>query len=387
MKNLEEIKPLWTDKAVKTKYNIRRYNERGLRNYHTFLNGQVHYFPSVTSITKEVMPTNEGLIRWISEHGKAKAEQMAKEAANYGTLMHISMSNFLVRGFFDFDNVDDLIESYIIEERIRHSTYGWAERLKSDMKAFESFVKEHDVKPIAIEIPLMSFRLKVAGTIDLVCEMTVGTSQNGAILKTDRKYDKDGNIIVDKTRRIIVIIDWKSGRNGFYPEHEVQLHLYEMIWSENFPTIKIESVYNWAPKEWESEPGYKLKCQDDSLERLNIPAYLQIFNTYNSAKRNKLHPQITGIAYLDREIEPVTFLTTEEVLMNKFYQESDTNRKWDTSKTYAENVELVINNGAAKEHQFDPKVAEMLRKELLTPDPAAVVDDIQGIFKQMSGEV
>jgi hypothetical protein len=106
---LTEIKPLWTDKSIKLPYTIRRYNERGMRNYHTFLNGQVHYFPSVTSITKEVMPTNEGLIRWISEHGEKKAKEMAKEAANYGTLMHMAMSNFLVTGYFDFDTVDDLI--------------------------------------------------------------------------------------------------------------------------------------------------------------------------------------------------------------------------------------------------------------------------------------
>jgi hypothetical protein len=217
--------------------------------------------------------------------------------------------------------------SYCQEERIKHSTYGWSDRLKQDVKAFEVFVKEHQVKPIAIEMPLISLKYKIGGALDLVCQMRIGTGQNGAVLKSDIKYDKEGNIKEDKTRWITAIIDWKSGRNGFYPEHEVQLHLYKPLWEENFPNILIDSVFNWAPKDWESEPDYKLKCQDNSLERFNTAAYLSIFfNSYNS-KKSKLRPIITGIAYLDRGIEPVTFESTEQHLLRRFYKNESESEK------------------------------------------------------------
>jgi len=371
MRELTEVKPLWADKSLKMPYIIRRYNERGMRNYHTFFDNQIHYVSSVTSITKVVMPTNEGLIRWISEHGKVKAEQIAKEAANYGTLMHIAMSQFLIRGFFDFDAVDDLIQSFILEERIKHSTYGWADRLKADVKAFEVFVKEHNVKPLAIEIPLISFDMHLGGTLDLVCEMTIGSGQNGAILKTDIKKDN--------LKRITVVIDWKSGRHGFYPEHEVQLHLYKMMFEENFSDINIDSVFNWAPKDWQSEPDYLLKCQDNSIERFNIPAYLQIFNNYNAKQRDVKHAIITGVAYLDSVIEPVKFKSTEDILKEKFYSQKK-EKDWvgdyfeEASEITSEDMERIqqslnaINGNGEKEPETPESPEKIEEEPIIKPE-------------------
>jgi hypothetical protein len=106
-------------------------------------------------------------------------------------------------------------------------------------------MKEHEVRPIAIELVLTS-KMGFASAIDLVCEMTIGTSANGKILKKD--------INNGTCQRVTAIVDWKSG-NGFYESHAFQLEAYKKLVDEHFPDLNIEKLYNLSPK------ADSLKCE------------------------------------------------------------------------------------------------------------------------------
>ncbi|MCB0376370.1 MAG: hypothetical protein KDD04_10665, partial [Sinomicrobium sp.] len=73
---------------------------------------------------------------------------------------------------------------------------------------------------------------------------------------------------------------FKSGRKGFWPTHEAQLHIYRMMWNAVFGEkvgLEVTHVFNWAPNKWRDKPTYKLQNQTESIERENIPDYLNIF--------------------------------------------------------------------------------------------------------------
>ena len=62
------------------------------------------------------------------------------------------------------------------------------------------------------------------------------------------------------------MIDFKSGRKGFYESHVHQLYLYKDMWEENYPDIPVQSVFNWSPKDWRKSPTYNFECQDDAYD-------------------------------------------------------------------------------------------------------------------------
>ena len=63
------------------------------------------------------------------------------------------------------------------------------------------------------------------------------------------------------TKTITAIVDFKSGKKGFYDKHALQLLLNKEIVQENYPELIVEGIYNFSPKEWISTPSYNLKDQ------------------------------------------------------------------------------------------------------------------------------
>jgi hypothetical protein len=152
----------------------------------------------------------------------------------------------------------------------------WLPKIRKDVLAFAQFVRDYNVKPLAIEIGLVHPDYHYAGCIDLPCIMT------------DPKTGK----------QFTAIVDFKSGRKGFYEEHELQLHLYREMWNVNYPETPVARVFNFAPKDWRTKPTYNLKDQTDSVNARKLP-YLLALASIEDEKRDNTLTIVRGVLDID----------------------------------------------------------------------------------------
>jgi hypothetical protein len=162
-------------------------------------------------------------------------------------------------------------------EGVTCDTSWWPEELKKDLLAFAAFCNEKEVRPIAIEVPLVSETLDYAGTLDLVCELTFNR------------------------KRVRAIVDLKSGKNGFYEDYEIQLEAYRQLWNDQFPTMPIDMVFNWAPKDWRDKPTFDLKNQTDAESAAKWPLLVQIYKQTHEIKP-RAHKSIGGKLKLGMDV-------------------------------------------------------------------------------------
>ena len=196
------------------------------------------------------------------------------------------------------DGLKAKLKDYIDNNKLPADFIYYADDFKKDILAFAQFVLDYDVKPLAVEIALVHPVHNYAGMIDLPCTML---SKPGS-----KEY-------------INAIVDFKSGRKGFYEEAEIQLHLYAMMWNENFPDIPIDRVFNFSPKDWRKKPTYNLKDQTDSPNAKKIP-YLLELAAIEDEKRDNTFTAVSGEISLDNEPDltnNIVSLTLAELVKSK----------------------------------------------------------------------
>lgn len=253
------------EKALRVpNYRLYQLNTRGVRYYYTLNDhGEPTFYPSVTTILQEVMPRNVFLEKWKAEMGWEKANAYTQERANYGTFMHGQIEKLLVARSYDLDALKAELAKYIEREQLPTDFINYAEDLKKDILAFAQFVIDYDIKPLCIEEALFSSK-GYAGMIDLVANMrryTVTEEAKAREKKGDKWTEKDEE---KYSERLVAMVDFKSGRNGFYESHVFQLYMYKDMWEEHYPDIPIEGVFNWSPKDWRKSPSYNFECQTDA---------------------------------------------------------------------------------------------------------------------------
>ena len=268
-----------TDALREPPYKVYQLNSDGYRYYYRFnASGEPEFYPSVTTLLKQVMPTPPALLDWMIANGKEGATEKRDMAAAYGTFMHGQFESLIVNRYYDFDNVAPTLIAYMEANNIPESLFSqWIVKIRKDVLAFAQFVKDWNVKPLAIEIALVHPEHRYAGCLDMPCVMT---------------DPKTGDTFT-------ALVDFKSGRKGFYEEHELQLHLYKPLWNVNFPHCPIERVFNFAPKDWRTKPTYNLKDQTDSVNAKKIP-YLLSLATIEDENRDNTLTIVRGILYLDK---------------------------------------------------------------------------------------
>jgi hypothetical protein len=255
----ERVLPLYLD-SLTPDYILYRFDGGDTRWY--YRPDTRRFYPSVTSVISATMPTPYALIQYLKNHPDPDGHR--DERANYGTFLHIQIARLLMDGEYDLDALEE--SAYTSAVAAGAEPARWQEDAKKDLLAFAAFAREHSVKPIAIECVLCSDK-GYAGAIDLVCEMRIGSGQNGSFLKRDG----DG-------KKVTAIVDMKSGRKGFYENHEIQLHMYRDMWGETFPGVPVERVFNWAPTDWRTAPSWKLKDQTSSSSARKIPHLIELFS-------------------------------------------------------------------------------------------------------------
>jgi len=125
---------------------------------------------------------------------------------------------------------------------------------------------------------------------------------------TDPKTKKD----------FTAIVDFKSGRKGFFEEHELQLHLYRSMWDVNFPDKPMQRLFNFSPKDWRKAPSYNLKDQTDSVNAKKIPALLALAGIEDEKRDNTL-TIVHGVLDLDhgKIADNVLSLSLSELIKSK----------------------------------------------------------------------
>lgn len=336
---VEEMQCMFFDRTalIEPPYKVFQLNSKGHRYYYRFdENGQPEFFPSVTTILSQTLPKSPFLIEWIASKGMDEAERYKAERAAYGTFMHAQFEELIINRVYNLDDLKEKLKTYIEVNRLPDDFIYYADDLKKDVLAFAQFVKDYDVRPLAVEIALVHPYYKYAGMIDLPCTM----------------LRKPGG-----TERINAIVDFKSGRKGFYEDAEIQLHLYKMMWNVTFEQYPITNVFNFSPKDWRKKPSYNLKDQTDSPNAAKIPALLEIA-AIEDDKRDNIFTAVSGSINLD-EMQDLTdnviSLTLSELIKTKAPIDENPDDTTDaTVEVKAEQPEKVVKS--------EPKTTKIVKR-------------------------
>lgn len=282
---------------------VYRLDSSGHRYYYTFdENGEPIFYVSVTTLIKQTLPTSPQLIKWISDMGYEESQRYASERASYGTFMHSQIAELIINRKYDLNKLRERLVKYIETEQLPSDFINYADDFKKDLLAFAQFMKDVELKPLAIELVLTNPEDGYAGAIDLAAEITIEEKGYfGEVYKTGSNAGQPKE--TKQKRRIRAIIDFKSGRKGFFPEHEVQLHAYMKMWNMHFEAFPIEKVFNWSPKDWRGKvPTYNVKDQTDSKNAQKLP-YLVELAKIEDEKRDNTIISCSGIIDIDCGLE------------------------------------------------------------------------------------
>lgn len=364
----EEIAPGMTVEEIKAEYfnedalqeqpePVYRLDSSGHRYYYTFdENGEPIFYVSVTTLIKQTLPTSPQLIKWIADMGYEESQRYAQERAAYGTFMHSQLAELLIARSYNLNGLKERLKMYIESEQLPGDFINYADDFKKDILAFAQFMKDTDLKPLAIELVLTNPQDGYAGAIDLCAEITIEEKGFfGDVYKTGANAGKPKE--TKRQRRIRAIIDFKSGRKGFFPEHEVQLLAYKTMWNMHFEKYPVEKVFNWSPKSYTGEiPTYNFKDQTDSKNAKKLP-YLVELARIEDEKRDNDVIFCSGIIDMDKPdlSGNITKLSLSEVVKkrrkDKLMEEVQTEEVWKDVLGY-DGLYQVSNKGQVKSMYF-----------------------------------
>jgi hypothetical protein len=303
--NFELVDTFYRHESIVERPTIYRVNTGAGRLYYKFESGVPVFYLSLTTLIKAVLPTEEHLIKWIADMGFEESKQYAKERADYGTAMHILCAELLRNGVVNLDQVEQTYPE-------------WAGDLKHDLIAFARFVKEKNVKPLALEIVLVS-RRGYGTAIDIVCEMDDLVKASVGVYKTGPRkgQPKEGKV----TQRITGIVNLKSGRKGFHADNELQLEFERFLWNENYPEHAVHKIFNWAPKQPAGYPNYSLVDQTGKVDPHDFKAYLMLIETKLKRKKPvmKLYPTTLSLG----ELPEVKTVSLDEYVIRRHSAQSE----------------------------------------------------------------
>lgn len=336
-----------------------RLDSSGHRYYYTFdENGEPRFYVSVTTLIKQTLPTSPSLIKWIADMGYDESQRYAAERASYGTFMHAQIAELIINRSYDLNKLKERLKLYIESEKLPSDFINYADDFKKDILAFAQFMKDTDLKPLAIELVLTNPEDGYAGAIDLAAEITIEEKGFfGEVYKTGANAGKPKE--TKRQRRIRAIIDFKSGRKGFFPEYEVQLHAYMKMWNIHFPNLQVEKVYNWSPKDFTGEiPTYNFKDQTESKNAKKLP-YLVELARIEDEKRDNSIIYCNGVIDIDNYNigNNITKLNLSEVVKKrilrteKLMETTTSNEIWKDIKGY-EGLYQVSNKGQIRSLYF-----------------------------------
>lgn len=247
---------------------------------------------SLTTTIAQSLPDSRFLLDWKLSLGKAESERYSRMKADYGTLMHEQIGVFIKSGgSWDLESAGEVVQRYVEEHGLVYpEIITWERDLQKDLMAFGVFYDERRVKPLGLEYVLLS-QTGYGTPIDLVCELDTDNGRKRAV------------------------INFKSGRKGFYESHEIQMEFERQLWNENFPDMPCEIACNWAPNDWRTKPSYKLKEWDGAVAE-QIPHIIALAEVrYARVAERRKYKVFSGNANGGGTI---TEMNVQEYVMSKY---------------------------------------------------------------------
>jgi hypothetical protein len=263
---IEEVKAIYfnNDAIVAQPEPVYRLDSSQAKFYYTFDHSlfRPEYFMAVTTFLSKLVPLAQGIIDKMVELGKDRFEAYRNERAAYGTMMDIEFNKFLIAGTYDMEAIPDIVKEYHLSSGIKGNAKTWIDEFNKDITSFAQWVHDYNVKPLAIGLMLVSRNLGIGGQIDLACEMN-------AELYSEKTP-------LEKRKRVRALVDYKSGKSGFYETNILQLEAYKEMWEENFPEYPIDMIANYAGTNWIKEPNYNFKDHTSSVVRRKLPPLIEL---------------------------------------------------------------------------------------------------------------
>jgi hypothetical protein len=262
--DIEVLEALYLSPAFKAKIpliageKVYRVGVGGGRHYQRSSNNGI--YKSLTTAMAAVMPPSDQLETWrdamADQLGSTSlADQYVEYTADYGTLLHIAVADFVKDGCVDWYAKKMWFAAQLSEIGLKDKALNAATReLEKDLAAMVQFFYDHRVEVIAVEIPVF-LDLGVATLIDIVCRM-------------DNKANDQTPI--ETANRHNAIINLKSGKKGFFDTHVLQLEGERRAFNETYSKLvgyEIQEVYNLAPTAWRGTPKYKIKNQTKEADK------------------------------------------------------------------------------------------------------------------------
>jgi hypothetical protein len=240
-------------KMIECPYRLFRYDKGHNRFYYRSNTAELLPYLSVTSFCQMALPTSPYLIKWIGDNGSETAEFKRDSKAEYGTLLHIEIGKALKTGGYDFNKLSKVLYESV-SPNYRYQVGDWEHEMKRDLISMFQFFKEKLVSVIGLEFPVYSDECGLAGTIDLIAEVKFGRGTVNAL------------------------IDFKSGKKGFFDAHKLQLSAYKKMWNEHFESVfPVTHIFNLAPVNWLKSPTYKFENQtNNQFEGEALELYLKL---------------------------------------------------------------------------------------------------------------
>ena len=232
-------------------------------------NGRFYQMPSgewgasVTTIIDKLSGTSQILLEWFCELGYKEAILTRDAAAAYGTIFHAVVKEYLLAGYITKAQIErfvlDFLEteegilrkvSFLYTDPRSKTNFFWT-RLFKDLIAFESWLREKNVKPIIIEQVVVSEKQCAGGCIDLICDLDFGGKRKRAM------------------------VDFKTG-NHIWESHGLQLCLYSCLWNELNIGLEVEMLFNWKPKDWTKSPSYDFVNQTEYCDHETANLYFAL---------------------------------------------------------------------------------------------------------------
>lgn len=290
--SMEEIRSIWFDDTaiIESPTKIRRINAKGNRFYFTQDDqGDLSFYLSVTSAIQKAIPESFFLKDWKDKEAERIGVNQRKEyvqtRADYGTFLHICLADLMVNREFDPKELDEKLKTFMNGCKLDYNESvfrEWRYEIKMDMLALAQWVIDYDVWPIAVEYPMADSETKLGGCMDLVVDMLAKKyakptkerfeSLSAAQQAKHQNFKKWKSFEENKWNRVTAAGDLKSGRKGFFENHQIQVELYREMFNREMKELGLETEathsFNLSPKEWRgSAPTYNFKWQQDFKTR------------------------------------------------------------------------------------------------------------------------